>query len=115
LNLRPLWRNLWSRVAPRRNLVVIENDSLPPTLPRRDIVLARDGDEDWCVGLRCPCGCKRAIELLVIPEARPRWEFSFDAQGYPTLWPSIQLTHGCHSHFWLRGGGFIGVRSTNRR
>jgi len=26
-------------------------------MPRRDLVLAREDDEDWCVGMRCPCGC----------------------------------------------------------
>jgi hypothetical protein len=61
------WRKTWACVAPRRKLRVIAGDSLPPRLPRWDLVLAREETEDWCVGLRCPCGCGRAIELLLIP------------------------------------------------
>lgn len=98
------WRDLWSRLAPRRRLRIIEGDSLPSQLPRRDLVLARDDGEDWCVGMRCPCGCGHVIELLVIAEARPRWDVLLDAKGRPTLTPSIWLKKACHSHFWIREG-----------
>ena len=98
------WRNIWARIAPSRHIQIVEGDSLPKQLPRRDLVLARDGDEDWCVGMRCPCGCGRTIELLVIPEATPRWDFSVDNKDRPSLSPSVWLRKGCHSHFWLRNG-----------
>jgi len=55
---RPLWwRRITAALAPRRSLKVVEGDMLPATLPRWNVVLARDGEEDWAVGLRCPCGC----------------------------------------------------------
>jgi Family of unknown function (DUF6527) len=80
-------------------------DSLPPKLPKRDLILAREDDEDWCVGMRCPCGCDVAnIELLVIPEAKPRWDVSIDANQRPTFTPSVWVQRGRRSHFWLRGG-----------
>jgi hypothetical protein len=104
MRLARWFRRNWARIAPRRNLRIIEGDSLPPRLPRRDLVLARDSDEDWCVGMRCPCGCGRTIELLVIPEAKPRWDLSVDDKGRPSLSPSVWLQKGCRSHFWLRGG-----------
>jgi Family of unknown function (DUF6527) len=97
-------RRLWDRLGPPRHLRVVADDSLPPTLPRRDLVLARDDGEDWCVGFRCPCGCGQVIELLVIPEAKPRWDLRVDANGAPTLVPSVWLQRGCRSHFWLRNG-----------
>lgn len=103
-----LIRKYASRLAhffkPRRKLVIIESDSLPSDLPRKDIVLAREGGEDWCVGMRCPCGCERVIELLVFPEAKPSWRVSVDSKGHPTLHPSVWLKDGCKSHFWLRDG-----------
>ena len=83
---------------------MVDGDSLPDRLPARDLVLARDDDEDWCVGFRCPCGCWRTIEMLVIPEANPRWDLSLDAKGRPSLRPSVWLQTGCRSHFWVRGG-----------
>jgi hypothetical protein len=104
LNIRRWWRNTWARVVPPRRLQVIQGDSLPKRLPRRDLVLARDDGEDWCVGMCCPCGCGHAIELLVIPEAKPRWDVSVDKTGRPTLSPSVWLQTGCRSHFWLRTG-----------
>ncbi|WP_342636246.1 DUF6527 family protein [Pseudomonas sp. OTU750018] len=91
-------------LLPPRRLVVVEGDSLPHDMPMRSIVLARDGTEDWCVGLRCPCGCGRTIELLVIKEAKPRWDYSIDKDGLPSLMPSIWLKSGCKSHFWLKKG-----------
>src|SRR5271156_4058247 len=97
-------RNLRAHLGPRRHLQIIDGDSLPSHLPRRDLVLARDADEDWCVGMRCPCGCGRTIELLVIPEAKPRWDVTVDGKGCPTLSPSVWLQKGCQSHFWLRDG-----------
>lgn len=104
MNIRRWWRNAWARVAPRRRLVVIEGDSLPRDMPRRDVILARDDGEDWCAGLRCPCGCGDIIELLVVPEAKPRWDIRVDRQRLPTLSPSVWRQTGCCSHFWLRSG-----------
>ena len=83
------WRDLWARLGPYRELRILEGDSLPSQLPRRDLVLARDDGEDWCVGMRCPCGCGHMIELLVVAEAKPRWDVSVDAKGRPTLTPSV--------------------------
>lgn len=98
------WRRLKARVSPARHLHVIAGDSLPKRLPRRNIILARDGGEDWCVGMRCPCGCGKTIELLLIQEARPRWDLSIDSKTRPSLSPSVWVQTGCRSHFWVRRG-----------
>ena len=98
------WRRAREKIGPRRRLVIVDGDSLPDLLPKRDIVLARDGEEDWCVGMICPCGCGQKIELLVIPEAKPRWDLQTDSKGRPSLRPSVWLQRGCRSHFWLRNG-----------
>lgn len=103
--MSPLWwRRLTARVLPARRLVVIEGDSLPLQLPRRNILLARDGEEDWCVGMRCPCGCGRPLELLVVQGIAPRWDLRIDERGLPTLRPSIFMQSGCRSHFWITRG-----------
>lgn len=103
-NVRKWWRNTLARVSPRRHLHIVEGDSLPVRLPKRDLVLARDDGEDWCVGMRCPCGCGYAIELLVVAEGMPRWDVTVDENGVPTLKPSVWLKKGCRSHFWVRDG-----------
>lgn len=101
----PRWlRRAFDRYGPRRGLQIVEGDSLPARLPRRDLVLAREGEEDWCVGMRCPCGCGQGIELLLVKEAKPRWDISVDPSELPSLKPSVWLQTGCKSHFWLRRG-----------
>jgi Family of unknown function (DUF6527) len=104
VNIARWWRDTWSRIGPRRRLLVVEGDSLPARMPARDLVLARDNGEDWCVGLRCPCGCGDTLELLVVAEARPRWDVAIDEDGWPSLVPSVWRKKGCRSHFWIRRG-----------
>lgn len=100
-------RNLWAAWAPRRSVKTIEGDMLPERLPLRNLVLAREDREDWCIGMRCPCGCGERLELMLLKEVRPRWDVSFDARGRVTLHPSVWLKQGCRSHFWLRDGRVI--------
>lgn len=104
--LTTIWDNFLDRTFPR-SLKIVEGDSLPSKIPRRDLVLARDGEEDWCVGMRCPCHCGRTVELLLIPEAAPRWSLSVNSRGAPTLSPSVWLVGGCASHFWVRDGKVV--------
>lgn len=104
MGIRKWWRDVWARFGPARRLIVIEGDSLPQSMPRRDLVLAREDGEDWCVGMRCPCGCGDIIELLVTAEAKPRWDISADRERRPTLSPSVWRKTGCRSHFWVRRG-----------
>jgi hypothetical protein len=100
-------RKKWDGIWPDRHIQIIAGDSLPTKLPKRDLVLARDGDEDWCVGMRCPCRCGMKIELLIIPEAKPRWDVSIEAMQRPTLTPSVWVQRGCRSHFFVRKGRVV--------
>ncbi|WP_316177709.1 MULTISPECIES: DUF6527 family protein [unclassified Bradyrhizobium] len=105
------WRSwlkkLWASWAPRRRVTIIEGDTLPDTLPFRNLVLAREDGEDWCIGMRCPCGCGERLELMLLKEVRPRWDARIDQRGHVTLHPSVWLKQGCRSHFWLRDGRVI--------
>ena len=101
------WRGLLAALSPRRSLRIVEGDALPAKLPRRDLVLARDGGEDWSVGLRCPCGCGQNLEMMVLEGVNPRWDVTTDTRGRPSLHPSVWLRSGCRSHFWIRGGKVV--------
>jgi hypothetical protein len=49
-------------------------------LPVGDLVLApREEGEDWCVGLRCPCGCGQRLEMILLKAVTPRWDLTLDA------------------------------------
>jgi hypothetical protein len=49
--------------------------------------------------MRCPCGCGYVLELLVIAEAKARWDIIIDKTGKPSFSPSIWRKTECHSHF----------------
>ena len=87
-----------------RSVVLIEGDSLPENMPIRSIVVAVEGEEIWCVGLKCPCGCGYTIELPIIKEARPRWDLNINSQNQISLFPSIFPKKGYKSHFWIKNG-----------
>ncbi len=101
----PVWLlHLADKYGPARRLIVAKGDSMPERLPWRNLVLTRDDDEDWSVGMRCPCGCDETIELMIAPEAKPNWTVQVDAVSRPTLHPSVWRQKGCRSHFWMRAG-----------
>lgn len=101
----PIWLlRFLEWLLPARTLKVLQDDALPERLPRRGLVLLRDAGEDWCVGMRCPCGCGQRIELPLIPEAKPHWKLRLEPDCSPTLTPSVWLRDGCRSHFFVRRG-----------
>lgn len=100
-------RRLWGKYGPGRHLQIIEGDTLPSELPSRDLILTRDNGDDWSVGMRCPCGCGDSIELMILKEARPRWDIKVNKAGQPSLYPSVFRKSGCKSHFWVRQGKIL--------
>ena len=54
--LRRWWLRARECVLPARRVVVVDGDEAPSTLPIRRLVLLREGDEDWSVTMKCPCG-----------------------------------------------------------
>lgn len=101
------WRRIVAALTPRRSLVVVEGDMLPDKLPLWNLIVARDGDEDWSVGLRCPCGCGERLEMMLLNEVKPRWDISVDLRGRISLHPSIWVREGCRSHFWVKAGKIV--------
>lgn len=89
---------------PRRKVQFVEGDELPAELPPRDLVIAREGDLLWAAGFQCPCGCGRRLELMLLPNVKPRWDLHVDRRGRPTLTPSVWVNDGCRAHFWMREG-----------
>lgn len=92
------------RLLPARRIVPIQGDELPARLPRRDVLLANDDGEPYLIGMRCPCGCGRRLEMIVSSDITPHWKVSADKRGRATLDPSVHVRVGCLSHFWLRNG-----------
>lgn len=108
MSRKPLWwRRIVAALTPGRSLVVVEGDMLPKKLSFWNLAMARDEDEDWSVGLRCPCGCGQRLEMMLLKGVKPRWDISVDPKGRVSLHPSVWLREGCKSHFWVNGGKVI--------
>jgi hypothetical protein len=104
---RGLFRREVVPAAPRRRAAFIEGDEIPNELPAIDLLVARENDTLWSAAMRCPCGCGRRLEVMLLEGVKPRWNFWIDKEGYPTLHPSIWVADGCRSHFWLRSGAIV--------
>ncbi len=101
---KAIWRWFFSRGIKPRKLEIFKGDTPPENFSKHSIVLARENGEDWSVAFLCPCGCGDRLELNLIPEINPSWKITVNAQGYPTLYPSVWRKKACRSHFWMRNG-----------
>lgn len=102
-----LWERLWCWLRPTPKpyaLVYVEGDELPTELPPRTLVIAHENGVLWSAGMICPCGCKRRIEVMLLPGVQPRWDLTVEPSGRPSLKPSIWVNTGCRAHFWLVNG-----------
>jgi Family of unknown function (DUF6527) len=107
-----IWlRNLYSRARdrllrwfnpPYRTMIVEE--ALPARLePRTLYVVHEDGFEEQ-VAMVCPCGCKRTLQMNLLPDERPCWRVTKHEDGTATLHPSVWRRKDCGSHFWFKRG-----------
>lgn len=107
--VRDTWQALKAWAAPTRRVAAVVEGDTPTSLPRRNLVLLTEGGEPWSAVMLCPCGCGQRVELPLLPQVKPRWRLEVDSQGLPTLHPSVWLTCGCKSHFFLLKGKIIWV------
>src|SRR5437868_6859226 len=94
--------DLKSFSGPLFNVEKVED--VPESMRGGTLYLVFAGNYRWLAGLKCPCGCDAAIYLSLNRGAKPRWRVSLNADGVPSVFPSVWRTVGCGSHFWLRKG-----------
>ena len=61
---------------PARRIISVQGDELPAKLPKRDIVLTTEDGEPFLIGMRCPCGCGKRLEMMASTEITPHWKVS---------------------------------------
>lgn len=76
-------------------------------------VVVHKGEPYWAL-FKCPCGCGNVVSLPLRQPHRPRWRWSVDRAGRPSLTPSVWRTSGCHSHFWIEQGRVLWCGNTGR-
>lgn len=78
-------------------------DDLPET-PLDDIIyIIGENDNYWMLGFKCPCGCNELIQLNLLEEASPSWNY-FLTDNIISIRPSIWRNTGCKSHFFIHKG-----------
>lgn len=101
------FKAFFRRLFRRRRIDIRVLDALgydaPSSVPPKLLLRMMDEGEAWAAVMACPCGCGAVIELLLSPNARPRWTLT-ERGDLPTLHPSVWRSTGCRSHFWVRDG-----------
>jgi hypothetical protein len=76
----------------------------PDVLDAYVLYLVGNREYPWAVMFTCPCGCAARIALNLVRDTRPCWRERVHIDGTVSLFPSIDRTVGCRSHFWVRRG-----------
>lgn len=77
---------------------------LPDVLNARKIYVAGEGGYLWFAAMMCPCGCGEVLYMNLNPQSRPLWRVEIHRDHTVSLFPSVNRTVGCHSHFYVRKG-----------
>jgi hypothetical protein len=75
----------------------------PPEKERDGVIYIIGGIAPWLLSMHCPCGCGETIQLNLLKEGSPCWNFKVH-QKKITLNPSVWRTIGCKSHFIISKG-----------
>lgn len=94
--------------APYQSLSV---EDIPDNLENRIIYLIGEVNRPWSASFNCPCGCEEVISLSLISTDRPRWRITHNKDERITLYPSVNKIKGCKSHFFIKNGKVIWVKS----
>lgn len=71
-------------------------------------------DKPWLLAFNCPCGCNSLIQLNLLEEASPCWEFKITEENRMSISPSIHRTTGCRSHFFIKDSKVDWANSVRR-
>lgn len=85
------------------------SDDLPEALDRYTIYILGEEPNPWAIAFECPCRCNSIIQLNLLKEANPRWEYNINSSRAITLKPSIWRKIDCKSHFFIIKGKIIWV------
>ena len=89
-------------IPPYRTLLV--EGSLPRQLKRRTLYIVQEDGFKEQAAMICPCGCKRVLQMNLLPDERPFWQLTEHKDGTASLHPSVWRKKDCGSHFWFRHG-----------
>lgn len=89
-----------------RVLFYPEHSDLPVVPRASELAIAGTQEHPKWALLDCPCGRGHTILLPLSPSAGVHWRVVVDANGCPSISPSIDRDgdDGVRCHFWIRNG-----------
>lgn len=87
-------------------------EDFPESIKENVIYIIGDIKSPWLLALQCPCKCGQIIQLNLLEDADPHWEFKINKKDKISISPSVWRITGCKSHFVLRNGQ---IEWANRR
>jgi hypothetical protein len=97
-------------VQPKHKLFFV--DDLPNNVNDNSIYVVGERESPWLIAFNCPCGCHNLIQLNLLKEADPCWNYKVDTKMKINISPSIWRNNGCKSHFYVRNGKIHWVKSS---
>ena len=58
----------------------------------------------WSLLMVCPCGCQEPVELSILQDTHPHWQFRTHFDGTLSVSPSVWLIASCGAHFTITRG-----------
>lgn len=86
-------------------------EDLPEKVIEKTIYTVGNKQHLWLLAFKCPCGCKALIQLNLLKDTYPCWDFYITKQKKITISPSIRRTKGCFSHFYIYKSKIVWVPS----
>ena len=78
-----------------------QDEAITATHDREILALIAEGSKlKWLV-FHCPCGCGVLLRISLSRAIRPAWRIRLGRNGEISLYPSVDRTSGCCSHFIL--------------
>ena len=102
-----LWKYIPDHSHPTYKLVYCGD--VPGTFNKETIYILGSNKFPWQIAFLCPCNCGDLIQLNLLKEARPSWNFKVDKRKKITLKPSVWRKVGCKSHFLVQKGRIVWV------
>lgn len=99
------FRRLEQEIARHRRYRTVHVEDLPDRLKPRTLYVVGEPDFPLHASMACPRKtCSAVLNMNLAPDERPMWTLAQDAEGAPTLRPSVWRRTTCGCHFFLRCG-----------
>lgn len=89
-------------------------EEIPLRIKDNNIYIVGVVNQPWLLAFKCPCGCQSLIQLNLLTNAEPCWDFWINKKNKISISPSVWRTVGCKSHFFVKKGKIDWVRLHRR-